>query len=107
MAQARRGGWFVKIIATPPGIAPKEIRDAWVGLVLPVVGREDGEMIAARKLQGFLSDNVGYVVSGPKALEILREKSEWAWWWWVRHFSRLLTEGVLAFEETVCQEVSG
>ena len=107
MAQARRDGWFVKIIATPQGIAPEEIRRAWVGLVLPVVGREDGEMIAARKLQGFLSDTAGYVVSGPQALELLKEHRGNAWIWWVANFPRLCEGGVLAFEETVCEEVSG
>jgi hypothetical protein len=105
MHQTRREGWFVLIVATPPGIAPEEVRKAWIGIVLPVLGRETADLIAARKAEGFLSDNAGYVVTGPKALEALERHNKEAWEWWVIHFPRLLTEGVLAFEQTVCQEV--
>ncbi|HEY7315037.1 MAG TPA: hypothetical protein VH643_37170 [Gemmataceae bacterium] len=33
---------FVRIIATPPGEAPEEIRQAWLGLELPLAAGETG-----------------------------------------------------------------
>ena len=33
---------FVRIIATPPGEAPEEVRRAWVGLELPLAAGETG-----------------------------------------------------------------
>lgn len=110
MEQRGRMGVFVKIIATPPGMAPEEIRRAWIGLILPTMGWEGSDTAAVRKAFGSPSDTLnlgGYVVSGPKALEILKKRSEEAWAYWMTTIPRLCEEGVLIFKAEVCQEVPG
>ena len=46
----------IKIVTTPPGEAPKKVRDAWVGLTLPLAvnGKKTG-MVLAYSLEAYLT----------------------------------------------------
>ena len=63
--------WF-KVLSTPPGFAPSEVRQEWVGLTLPIRGpRDEGIAVIARE-----------------ALEKLRHKRPGAHAWWVKYYVR-------------------
>jgi len=73
----------VKIVATPGGEAPPDVREAWVGLTLPLSDP------TPRTIEpfGILSQTrqpprVGYQVEGWRAVEILAERAPWAAAWW-------------------------
>ena len=67
IAPVRR--WF-KVLSTPPGPEPSEIRQEWVGLTLPIRGpKEEGIAVIARE-----------------ALEKIRHKSTKAHEWWVNYY---------------------
>ena len=73
----------LKIIATPGGEAPIDVREALVGLTLPLtvptprMFESDGVLSRTRQ-----SPRVGYQVEGCQAVEILAEKAPWAAGWW-------------------------
>jgi hypothetical protein len=89
---------FVRIIATPPGEAPEEVRRAWVGLELPLAAGENGPrtipvggvLTGARTFWGKLFKLLtgqrryghGYVVDAAQALVLLAERAPWAAQWW-------------------------
>jgi hypothetical protein len=63
--------WF-KVLSLPPGPAPDEIRQEWVGLTLPIRGpRNEGIAIITRE-----------------ALEKLRHKSPKAHDWWEKYYAQ-------------------
>ncbi len=93
----------IKIIDTPPGKAPEEIRKQWVRLVLPLAPPENrksnmqvlltkpkcylGIFVASRE-EDFLT-NGAYFVSSPEAIGVLSIASGAAARWWcktVPHF---------------------
>jgi len=91
----------VRIVQTPPGEAPLEIREAWVGLVLPLCPGEIGPRefettgaltgpttffgyLLARFLGRFKIVN-GFCVDAAGALEILAEHNARAAKWWHTH----------------------
>lgn len=73
----------IRIIARPPGEAPQAVREAWIGLELPLPPGRSGHR------RGWLTTGV---VSGPRT-------------WWRRVIS-ILTGRVchLVFPAEVCQE---
>jgi hypothetical protein len=89
---------FVRIVATPPGEAPEEVRRAWVGLELPLTGRQKGPRTMATSgvltgprtfwgrlwviLTGRTKNEYGYVVDAPRSLFLLAESAPWAAQWW-------------------------
>ena len=76
---------FVRIIDTPPGEAPLEIRQAWIRLQLPVLGKRPIRYLGSGVLTGpksfigtllhlitfRLAVHSGYVVPADRAVEIL------------------------------------
>lgn len=111
---------YVKIIATPPGQAPQTVRDAWVGLTLPVKGGQaetklgSGVTSLPKSFWGLLFSIFvgrtkpvrGYTVDALTAVEILEKKSPQAALWWRRNTPSLLQSGrALIFQAEVCQEV--
>lgn len=80
----------IKIIKTPAGQAPDWVRDAWVGLEMPI--REDGQVVMGR-LRGVLGgppdkENVGgFHVDTGMAVKILEEKNPKAADWWRKNLS--------------------
>jgi hypothetical protein len=77
-------GGLIRITSTPPGEAPPNIREAWVGLKLPLAPKtEQGEKLTAMGvLSGKQGCTIGYAVEGRAALERLAARSPEAAAWW-------------------------
>jgi hypothetical protein len=98
----------IRIIAAPPGEAPPAIRAAWIGCVLPLVGRTDSPEFggASRGVMSGKPANVGagYGVPALEALLVLERHDPAAANWWREHAPRLLQPGkVLVFAAAVCE----
>jgi hypothetical protein len=111
----------IRIISTPPGEAPEDIRRAWVWLVLPLAGfrprrktwtsgvltgpRSHLSFLAAA-LSGRLKRQVVYNVSGRVAIDALATRSPQAARWWRQNAAHVLRRGwLLGFPAEVCEEV--
>jgi hypothetical protein len=96
----------VRIVALPPGEAPEQIRKAWVGLELPVAGRDRNTVV------GVLSDRPaagcdGYAVDGAKAVALLAARAPEAAAWWRRNAPHVLVGGYqLVFPAEICERVA-
>jgi hypothetical protein len=114
---------FIRIIATPPGEAPEEVRRAWVGLELPLAAGEAGPRTApvggvltgARTFLGKLFNLLtgrrryayGYRIDAPQALLLLAEKSPGAAQWWRECAPHCWQPGhVFLFPAEACAEVA-
>ena len=89
----------VRIIDVPPGEAPLEVRRAWVGLELPVLGKRPVRYLASGVLTGpnsraqtllhlltfRLVVQTGYVIEAPSAIDILATVNPEAAQWWRTH----------------------
>jgi hypothetical protein len=104
----RRASRRIRIIATPPGEAPPEVRAAWVGCVLPLFGRTGDRRISG-KVRGVLSRKraapfEGYAV---RVLDALRALGRWdpqAARWWREHAPHLMNRRQLfLFPEETCK----
>jgi hypothetical protein len=95
----------IKIVATPGGEAPLDVREAWVGLPLPLSDPTPRTF----EPMGILSQTrqpprVGYQVEGWRAVEILSEKAPWAAAWWREKAPHVLAPGYqLIFSDDVCE----
>ena len=113
---------LIRIREVPPGEAPYEIRQKWVGLVLPVAPptmRETymkslltepktylGIFIASRD-EDFLA-NGAFFVSGPTAIEALLQSSFDAVKWWKRNAPFFQNKrSAFLFSAACCAEVAG
>jgi hypothetical protein len=113
---------FVRVVATPPGEAPEEVRREWVGLDLPLAGGEIGarrvrtggvltgprtflaKLVAA--LTGRTGHSYGYVIDAPQALVLLAEKSPRAARWWRDYAPHCWQPGSkFVFAEECCVEI--
>ncbi len=110
----------VKIIATPPGEAPQHIREAWVGLVLPLaIPSVRNALIVGGVLTGprnYLSQilqllfgqgrrEAGYIVDIATALTILERANPTAAGWWRKNTPHLPTPGrTFIFSAEACEE---
>lgn len=74
----------IRIIATPPGQAPKWVREEWVGLEVNVEENapEPGEGIQLGVKAGKPENLGGYPVRTSDAISALRKKSPQAAEWW-------------------------
>ena len=61
------------IVETPPGFAPEEIREQWVGVTLPI--------------RSYFDPHEGIAVLAREAMEILGETSPVAHAWWRGYYS--------------------
>jgi len=112
----------IRVINTPPGEAPEDVRAAWVGLELPlvvpgartrrtlgVVARPKtvfGELVAI--LIGKTERQSGYIVDAAQAVEILAAHSPDAAKWWRENAPLSIRRGKrFLFATEVCQEVTG
>ena len=111
----------IKIVALPPGEAPQEIREAWVGIVLPLVprhlrpigSRQFGVLSGPKtplmlKIAGVFG--LGkvhpkvYLVDARTALRLLAEHAPLAEAWWRSNTPHLYRDGILlGFAEYVCE----
>jgi hypothetical protein len=114
---------FIRIVATPPGEAPEEVRREWVGLELPLAAGQTGPRPVLgggvlsgprtllgkllTRLTGRLKPHFGYVIDAPQALVLLAEKAPWAAQWWREHAPHCWEPGYLfVFSAEVCAEVA-
>ena len=112
----------VRIIAVPPGEAPPEVREKWVGLCLPIrrtwFGRRRrslrtvGVLTGPRTLGGLLramrsgEPIEGYAVPVLKAVAILEVAHPEAAAWWRANTPHMMQPGRLfVFPAEVCAEV--
>jgi len=100
----------IRIVGVPPGEAPQNIREQWVGLVLPLA--PDFPTTFQTETFGVVSGEeddeptIGYVVDFEAAMAVLAGNSPDAVSWWREHASYLLGEdGTLVFDEYVCEMV--
>jgi hypothetical protein len=99
----------VRIVALPPGEAPRDIRRAWIGVELPTIsGPANG---GSAGVVGVLSHRAagrcdGYAVDGARAVRILADSDPDAAAWWRRHAPHVLGYGYqLVFPADVCEPV--
>lgn len=67
---------IIRIIATPPGFAPEEIRKAWIGLELPVATPQDFTDNPPEWNEIGTENLGGYIVLKSKAVHILRDHNQ-------------------------------
>lgn len=113
----------IRIIATPPGEAPEEVRQAWVGVRLPLPlfhrrarsWRTAGVLTGPRTLfarlaalvSGRLERKPGYAVSVVEALAALEKSRPDAARWWRENAPHLVRPGkAFVFAAEVCIEES-
>jgi hypothetical protein len=86
----------LRIYRTPPGEAPEAIRDAWVGVELPLRSWElrpkphPTEGVLSRQIQGA---SLGYAVAGRAAIKVLARYSRDAAAWWRLNAPHVLVRG--------------
>ena len=113
----------IRIVGLPPGEAPIDIRQAWIGLELPLADgkyqkqrsvRELGVLTGPKSLLGFLAAEIfrlgarteNFVVRAEKAFEILEDANPEAAGWWKENTPHLYKPcGLLAFSSDICEEV--
>jgi len=100
---------LLRIEAVPPGEAPQWVREQWVGLALPLVGRQSsprsvltsGVLSGPKSLwaslaamfRGALVRRTGYLVETSAAVAILATKSPEAAAWWRENTPQLVRPG--------------
>jgi hypothetical protein len=100
----------IRIINTPPGDAPEEIRQAWVGLELPLAPGEHGPR--AMDTAGVVSQlpagvRMGYAVEGRVAVDLLASHAPAAAAWWRTHTPEVLASTYwLVFPAETCEKVA-
>lgn len=92
----------VEITSTPPGQAPDWVRNAWIGLVLPI--DEDPQVGFQMGVNGGEAQNKGgYRVQTEEALEILSSANQDAAQWWYENLP--IMPSWLVFHRDVCRFV--
>jgi hypothetical protein len=99
----------LRVVRTPPGEAPEEVRRAWVGVQLPL---RSGETKPGLHLtEGVLSQQTrgmttGYAVNGRAAVKALASHSPEAAAWWRKKAPHVVERGYrLWFPSEVCERV--
>jgi hypothetical protein len=97
----------VRVVHTPPGEAPEDIRRAWVGVELPLNRRslepQPLPSVGVLSQQGILVAP-GYFVEGRKAVAALADHDSAAADWWRQNAPHVLAKGYpLFFPENVCE----
>jgi hypothetical protein len=103
----------LRIVRTPPGEAPEAIRQAWIGVELPLRSWETKPqnhptvgVLSVRNSE--CATAYGYSVDGRLALEALAHHSPPAAQWWRKHAPQVLDRGYqLWFPPEVCELVNG
>jgi hypothetical protein len=112
----------VRILQTPPGEAPVEVREAWVGLTLPLWPGDSGPrqfvtqgvVTGPRTFLGYLlawlrrrfKVTNGFRVDAAGAVEVLARHNASAARWWQAHAAASVEPGrALIFHAEVCELV--
>jgi hypothetical protein len=101
---------WVRVIETPRGEAPPEVREAWVGVDLPLRSWETapGTVKSGSLLTpgGPVLDE-GYAVAGRSAINALARRSPEAAAWWRANAAHVLEAGYrFVFPAEVCEPVT-
>lgn len=93
----------VKIISTPTGEAPEEVRKAWVGLHLSIEGLHKGSSRGVLGGAPAPENQNGYLVSYATAREalVLAGRQNAADWWDMTEIAQ--TDGSLVFGQQFCE----
>jgi hypothetical protein len=96
----------IKIVTTPPGEAPEEMRAAWVGLTFPAI-RTPVSIDGVGGLAHLkLPSQPGYLVPGALAVELLQQQwPEAASWWRENAPDATGPEGFLFLDLESCRRV--
>lgn len=94
----------IRIIAVPPGQAPEWVRQAWVGLEIPLEKHTPsiGITLGARGGKPHPENQDGYIVRLQDALDALKKKNLDAAQWWETNPVAIIG-GRLMFARRVCQ----
>ena len=94
----------IKIISTPPGQAPEQVRKEWIGVEIPFLEQElAGIQVGVRS--GKPENEGGYQVDTSEAITALRKKSPEAAKWWEDNVPLAIIP-CLVFSKGVCELVS-
>ena len=113
------GRTYIRIIATPPGEAPEDIRRAWVGARIPLplfhgrakdwrsAGVLTGPKTLFARLSALISDRLvrrhGYAVAVVEAISALEAVSPAAAKWWRENTPQAIRPGkAFVFAAEVC-----
>ena len=104
---ARRA--VIRITALPPGEAPQFVRQAWVGLELPLIqGQVETDNLPAQQVlsRQRVHPPGSYAVEGKAAIKILDSASPEAARWWRENAPDILAPGYqLVFPAEVCERL--
>ena len=91
----------IKIKKTPPGFAPEEIREQWVGLILPCIGKEDPHTSVDPLFRTGTENIGGYQVATADAIKALEDAKlfDALKFWSVRLFGAI----DLTFKADICE----
>jgi hypothetical protein len=107
----------IRVIRTPHGDSPQEIREAWIGTTLPIVGRRARRQLTYDETQGhrnllwvtlLATFRIGkfqrvYTVHAKTAVDILAQHRPEAADWWRQNTPHVLGRfRYLGFQEDVC-----
>jgi hypothetical protein len=112
----------IRIVDTPPGEAPVEIRDAWIGILLPLVSGEGGPKVVLASgvlsgpqnvlstlwclITGQIKRVTAYRVRARVAFDLLERHAPHAAAWWRSHAPHLYDDDrMLGFHSHVCEMV--
>ena len=110
----------IRIKSTPPGEAPVEVREAWIGLELPLVRDKPLRFLGSGVLTGprnfaqtlfhlitfRLKLQTGYVVQSPAAVEILEKANPVAASWWRENAPHTVRRGrYFLFAPECCERI--
>jgi hypothetical protein len=112
----------IRITSTPPGEAPEHVRQAWIGLEIPVPPRFAGRrrgfgtgVLSGPKsrlggllaiLFGRAQREVGYTVEARVAVDLLASRSLEAADWWRKNAPRFIEPGrYFMFAAESCEEL--
>ncbi|HQR09124.1 MAG TPA: hypothetical protein PLN21_20045 [Gemmatales bacterium] len=95
----------MKIIARPPGDAPEWVRDAWIGLVLPMAVELLPEAASTKAKS---QEVIRFAVYAHEAMAILAAAQPKAAEWWKQKFPAAFTSKTLIFDfaREVCELVN-
>jgi hypothetical protein len=117
-----KNGMHIRIKETPPGEAPENIRQAWVGLVLPVLpqfsrirthpgfgvltGPKTQFGLVLATILGRGQKQTGYIVEAKTAVELLASHSKDAAEWWRQNAPQFLKpKFYFLFSADSCEEI--
>jgi len=94
---------LILITETPPGEAPLEVRQQWVGLILPVAENvPPTRVFEVGVLGGEAIEPGGYPVETVVAIQELEKKSQAAAQWWKENIYPMIMPW-LVFQKNYCE----